>query len=104
MGMDDLLTDENEIEEQLDILEKAFDFVIILEYYIESIVLLAAHLNVPLEFMYVKFHKVADEYPKTELNVEQMATFKEFFKIDILMYQRFNQTLHTKIDAFGISR
>lgn len=56
--------DAQQIVKEVDELEKSFEFVIILEYYIESVILLAAHLNMPLEFMYVKAHKIAQEYPQ----------------------------------------
>ena len=45
MGMDDREEYLTVINRDLDNLEESFDFVIILEYYAESMVLLAAHLG-----------------------------------------------------------
>ena len=52
----------------------------------------------------VTYHKIAEEYPKPKLNEKQRETFKKFFKIDIMLYERFNRTLHEKIAAFGHER
>lgn len=60
--------------------------------------------DIPLEYMWVTYHKIAEEYPKPKLNEKQRETFKKFFKTDILLYERFNNTLHEKIAAFGHER
>ena len=101
MGIDDLLEDDIKIQQELEKLEKALDFVIILEYYVESMILLAAHLDIPLEYMFVSSHKIAEEYPKPALTPDQRATFEKHFKIDIMMYRLFNETFHNKIATFG---
>jgi hypothetical protein len=84
-------------------LEQQFDLVIILEHYMESIVLLKHRLCVPYELLYIKARNKG-KYEREPLNEKQKSNFAEFFKQDLEMYRFFNETLHRKIDAFGRDR
>lgn len=104
MGLDKELEDDKEIQQFLDDLENQFHFVVVLDKYAESMVLLAAHLDIPLEYMVVPPNKVAEKYPKPSFNEEQMATLKKFHKVDYAVYERFKEILEDKIDEFGRER
>ena len=67
-------------------------------------ILLAAHLNIPLELMVVPENHVAEKYPKPKLSKEQMDIFKRLNKMDYMLYNRFVKVLNDKIDAFGRDR
>ncbi|CAG5090588.1 Oidioi.mRNA.OKI2018_I69.PAR.g12656.t1.cds [Oikopleura dioica] len=103
LGLDHLNDDPAYIKSQMELLETQFDLVIILEHYMESIVLLKHRLCVPYEILYIKAKNTASYTPQP-LNERQQATFNEFFKQDLEMYKFFNETLHKKIDAFGRDR
>ena len=103
LGLDHLNDNPAYIKSQLERLETQFDLVIILEHYMESIVLLKHRLCVPYEILYIKAKNKASYTPEP-LSEKQKANFAEFFKQDLEMYRFFNETLHKKIDAFGRER
>ena len=69
-----------------------FDLVILTEYFLESLVLLADILCIPYEVLYTPRRNSRD-YEQDELTHTQMSTFKSFFKQDIMLYDFFNKTL-----------
>ena len=66
--------------------------MILVEYFLESLVLLADILCVPYEVLYTPGRN-ARSYEKHELTSSQMTTFRAFFKQDIALYDYFNKTL-----------
>ena len=103
LGLDHLNDNPAYVKSQLERLEAQFDLVIILEHYMESIVLLKHRLCVPYEILYIKAKNKASYTPEP-LSEKQKSNFAEFFKQDLEMYRFFNETLHKKIDAFGRER
>ena len=98
-------------------LDSQFDLVILTEYFLESLVLLADKLCIPYEVLYTPRRNSRD-YELDPIDETQMDIFNEYFKQDIIMYDYFNQTLQgkspsvttkdnsylAKIDAFGRER
>jgi len=103
LGLDHLNDNPAYIRSQLERLEQQFDLVIILEHYMESIVLLKHRLCVPYELLYIKARNKG-KYKREPLNEKQKSNFADFFKQDFEMYRFFNESLHRKIDMFGRDR
>ncbi|CBY36031.1 unnamed protein product [Oikopleura dioica] len=103
LGLDHLNDNPAYIRSQLERLEQQFDLVIILEHYMESIVLLKHRLCVPYELLYIKARNKG-KYEREPLNEKQKSNFADFFKQDFEMYRFFNESLHRKIDMFGRDR
>ena len=88
------MRDDNEyINTSIETLAKQFDLVILTEYFLESIVLLADIMCIPYETLWTEKHKELDYY-KQPLNKRQMQIFQTFIKQDHMVYDHFNQTLH----------
>ena len=62
-------------------------------------ILLAAHLNVPVENIYSPSKKQADYYPKPKLSSNQERVFRKFFNIDLLIYDIANIIMDEKIQG-----
>ena len=104
MGLDEQLEDSDEISQNvIDLLNK-FDVIIITERFLESLVILAAVFQIPVEYLYAVSTNISKPYAKPTLNEEQMKVFEKFNRIDILMYKLANQKLDKQIDAFGRNR
>lgn len=103
LGMNHLNDDDNYIMEKLHQIDEQFDLIILTEYYLESLVLLADILCVPYKVLFVKSrnHGSYDIEPLTD---KQLKNFDTFFKQDRMLYKYFNDTLHAKIDVFGRDR
>ena len=91
--------DDEYIRTSIELLEKQFDLVILTEYFLESMVLLADIMCIPYEVLWAERKKEL-EYYKEPLNERQMEIFKTFFKQDYMVYNHFNQTLHGKLTMF----
>ena len=76
-------------------LDSQFDLVILTEYFLESLVLLADKLCIPYEVLYTPRRNSRD-YELDPIDETQMDIFNEYFKQDIIMYDYFNQTLQGK--------
>ena len=87
--------DDEYIRASIETLEKQFDLVILTEYFLESMVLLADIMCIPYEVLWAERKKELDYY-KEPLNERQMEIFKTFFKQDYMVYDHFNKTLHGK--------
>ena len=83
------------MKESLEKLDKQFDLVILTEYMLEGLVLLADLLCVPYNVMYHKGtnSKPYEEPVTRELTPGQHRKFEKFFKQDYMMYDFFNRTL-----------
>lgn len=95
MGMDHLNTDEAYIQSSIEKLDSQFDLVILVEYFLESLVLLANLLCIPYEVLYTP-RRNALEYEIQELTNSQMMNYRSLFKQDIALYDYFNRTLQGK--------
>ena len=100
LGMDHLNEDPIYIEESLKILERQFDLVILVEYYQESLVLLAELLCVPYKVIWQK-QLNPRKYKKPTLPDDLEEKFNNHFKTDIIIYNHFEKVLQQKIDDFG---
>lgn len=103
LGMDHLNEDLDYVRQSLAKLDKQFDLVIVIEYYDESMVLLAQLLCVPYEVIWMEALNPRD-YVKPSLEPELMDKFNKHFRVDIAVYEHFKQVLLKKIDKFGKSR
>ena len=88
--------DDEYIHASIETLEKQFDLVILTEYFLESMVLLADIMCIPYEVLWAERQKELDYY-KEPLNERQMEIFKTFFKQDYMVYDHFNKTLYSKL-------
>ena len=94
------MRDDNEyIHASIETLEKQFDLVILTEYFLESMVLLADIMCIPYEVLWAERKKELDYY-KEPLNERQMEIFKTLFKQDYMVYDHFNKTLHGKLTVY----
>ena len=86
------------LKESLEKLGNQFDLVILTEYMLESLVLLADLLCIPYNVLFTKRvnSKSYDEPVTRELTPGQHRKFEKFFKQDYMMYDFFNRTLQGK--------
>ena len=86
------------LKESLEKLDNQFDLVILTEYMLESLVLLADLLCIPYNVLFTKRvnSKSYDEPVSRELTPGQHRKFEKFFKQDFMMYDFFNRTLQGK--------
>ena len=103
LGMDHLNENVTYIEESLKVLERQFDLVILIEYYQESLVLLAELLCVPYKVIWQK-QLNPRKYEKPTLRADLEEKFNNHFKTDIIIYNYFEKILQKKIDDFGRDR
>ncbi|CAG5112986.1 Oidioi.mRNA.OKI2018_I69.chr2.g7138.t1.cds [Oikopleura dioica] len=101
MGMDHLNDNTAYILRNLKRLDQHnFDFVVLTEYYYESLVLLAKLFCLPYEVLYEpQLNK--REYEIEPLTPTQKKNFETYFKADIMLYDYFNKSLHHKIEDYG---
>ena len=92
LGLDHLNDDDDYINSSMERLGDQFDLVILTEYFLESLVLLADLLCIPYEVLYTPRRNSRD-YETEDLTPAQTKTFEKFFKQDIIMYDYFNKTL-----------
>jgi len=88
-------------------IDEAFDFVMIMEYFNESLILLKYFLNWTNQDL-IYFHKVenqkenkSDDQEKTDA-VSRLI--RDWSTVDALLYNHFNRTLWRKIKIFGEKR
>jgi len=91
------------INEKLRQIDEQFDLIILTEYYLESLVLLADILCVPYKVLFVKARNHGS-YEIEPLTENQQKNFNLFFKQDRMLYEYFNKSLHEKIENFGYDR
>ena len=104
MGLDEK-ADGNEEAMRNEIIKvlNAFDSVIITDRFLESLVLLAAVLHIPVEYLYAVSVN-GRQYEKPSLSAEQMATFKKYFRMDIMLYELAFEKMERQIESFGRER
>ena len=93
MGLDEKMEDLEKIRESLVKVLNIFSVIIITERFLESLVILAAVLHIPVEYLYALSHNISAPYEKPALNEEQTRIFEKFNRIDIMMYELANQKL-----------
>ena len=97
--------DDKYIRTSIQTLSDQFDLVILTEYFLECMVLLADIMCISYEVLWTERKKEFGYY-KEPLNERQMEIFKTFFKQDYMLYDHFNQTLHGRFNItfpFSIS-
>ena len=73
--------------------------MVITDRWYESIILLAAHLNMPVELIAAQSMKVAEKYPHGPLTDQQTAIFHKNFQLDFILYEVSNLILDAKING-----
>ena len=105
MGLDEKAdADENAMHEKIVTLLNNFDGIIITERFLESLVLLAAVLHIPVEYLYAVSENISRKYEKPSLSDEQMATFEKYFRMDIMLYKLAERKMERQIESFGHER
>ena len=103
LGMDHLNDDDEYVHKSLETLSSQFDLVILIEYYFESLVLLAQLMCVPYEVIWQqKLRPMV--YEKPDLDKNTLESFQDHFKLDYAIYEHFKAILFQKIDNFGRAR
>ena len=95
---DGLRNDEDIISEVTEKLT-GFDHLHVTDRWLESLVIMALQLNIPIEYLLLPNRKVAEEYPRGPLTLRQMSILKKNYRIDYLIYEVSNQLLDAKIDG-----
>jgi len=100
LGWDVDNDDDEYIEKQLNIMDFDFDLVMISNYYFESLILLKRSLCMDWTDLYVPPTKVK-HYQRAEFTESDHKIFNEFYKQDVAIFHRFNQTFWKKVDEYG---
>ena len=95
--MDDRTEKDADIEAGIAEIFKNFNFIAVTERYYESMIILAAYLNVPIENIYSPSRQKIEWYPTPQFNKRQIDIFKKYFKIDLLIYEISNMILDDHI-------
>ena len=102
-GMDHLNHDDEYIHKSLETLTHQFDLVILVEYYFESLVLLAQLMCVPYEVIWQEKLRPMS-YEKPSIDEKVIESFQNHFKLDYAIYEHFKAILFQKIENFGPAR
>ena len=103
-GLDNNRDDPEYVRGQISKLREIYDFVVITEYYFESLVLLREKLCIPWHALYARSRMVSKKYEKMPFTAAQRATLEQFFQQDFAIYDHFNETLWARIKEYGPSR
>lgn len=99
MNIDDGLEDRDEIKRQISNILGGFNHLVVTNRWKESIIILAAYLNIPVEHIAVPARKVASDYPRGPLTTKQQAILNRIYRLDYLVYEVSNQLLDAKISG-----
>ena len=83
-------------------LDSSFDLVLMLEYFDESLVLLARELCWDIrDVVYFKLNQRKSSDLKTNLSDELVQEIRQWNRADVLLYNHFNQTFWNKVEKLG---
>lgn len=88
---------------KLNLIDEDFDLVMISNYYFESLVLLKQTLCMDWSDLYAPPTKVK-HYDRAKFTDADKEIFHNFFKQDIAIFNRFNQTFWKKVEAYGYEK
>lgn len=94
----------DEINLQIQKIEKDFSLVLIMEYFDESLVLLKREFCWDLDdILYVKFNQRHDKNKTDDLPEHLVRKIRAWNAADVLLYEYFNQTFWQKIESHGVA-
>lgn len=83
-------------------LDSSFDLVLMMEYFDESLILLARELCWDIrDVAYFKLNQRRSSDVKTKLSDELVQTIRQWNKTDVLLYDYFNSTFWKKVEELG---
>ena len=96
-GTDDISHNEAKIDSYLEKLSKRFKIVLIVEYFIESVVLMRRYLCWSVKYVLYYTHNVGNYTYKRKRSHENFKMYNKRSKIDFKLYDHFNKTLWKQI-------
>nr|CAB3248112.1 galactose-3-O-sulfotransferase 3 [Phallusia mammillata] len=102
LGIDAMLTDEDEIKRQIEDIDKNMHLVMLLEYLDESLILMKELLCFDWDVLSKYEHKNSRKYTPTMMkDDEERKNFEHLYNIDLMLYDHFNKTFWKRVDAYG---
>ncbi|XP_076817850.1 galactosylceramide sulfotransferase-like [Clavelina lepadiformis] len=105
LGLDPMLDDDGEIKIQVQRLSSQIDFMMIMEYREESLILLKELLCMDWSDL-LKFGPGHTSYTSIDVEAypQMLKKFKKMYKLDIALYEHFNATFWRRVEQYGRGR